>query len=800
MFRKLFLPLTILLMVQSFAQGQTSGYYAHNALAMTSPGAMKYGLYGFDNPALLSTLQAPDMYFTWTKYKGNWSDAHQYGLFIAIPNLGFSAVNQKLLNNSVTDYRLAFSGGSEAFGFGMGYGWSKGDVDTFSRSSMWNIGLLLRPNQFLSIGATVNLPRTGNREGIFEAAIRPLKTEVVSIFGDYVAKKDRVEGEGKWSAGITIEALPGVRLTGRYFDTKTITAGVQFELGNLGISEQSYFNKDSKYDHNSYGIRMGAYDRNVFTHIDEGKKILTLNMLQGVDYQKFKLFDSRHTLSELLRNIEAAKNDPQVGGIAINASGMHGNREILWEVREKLKDFKSTEKKVTIFIDRGGLNEYHFASVADKIVMDPTGGLTFEGYLLGKNYFKGTLEKLGLGFDEFRFFKYKSAMETFSRDKMSDADREQLQKIADDWYRLAQEDVVSSGRITKVQFDSLINTKLMVLPSEALSLGLVDKLVRWDSPDKMIEDNTTSAINASMLESNKLPKDNYWGAKPEIALIYALGACDMEDGIAARSLVRDVNRAVENSNVKAIVLRVDSPGGDAMASDYITAALQKAKGKKPVIVSQGRVAGSGGYWLSMYADTIVAAPSTITGSIGVIGGWIYNKGFKEMLGGSTDFVKKGDHAEVGFGFAIPLLGVSVPDRALTTEERAKVESSIRSMYKEFVGKVAEGRKKSFEYIHSIGEGRVWSGYDGLKIGLVDVLGGLETAINIAKTKSGLKNGEYNLVEYPDSKMIDFGMFMPKIISTSIETDPVLKNLKYRLQYNGQALYIVPFDFAMDTND
>jgi protease-4 len=572
---------------------------------------------------------------------------------------------------------------------------------------------------------------------------------------------------------------------------------MQFELGTTGISSQTFLNDKQEYGYQTYGIRVGAYDRTIMTRFQKDKALYAVNMGTGLDYTRFKLFDERTTLFELLNNIEAAKDDQRVSGIVINGSILNGNPELYWEVREKLKDFKKSGKKVTVYLERADLADYHFASVADRIVMDPLGQVEMSGYLMGRGFLKGTLEKLGIGFDEFRFFKYKSAMEPFSREKMSEADREQRQKIVDDWYALAKKDITEGRNFTGDKFDSLINQKVIMLSDECLAIGLVDTLARWSEFADTLK-KEKQFLSGKQLEANILPDDNRWGEKPTIAVIYALGACDMETGIAARHLVKDVKAAVDNDDVKAIVLRVDSPGGDALASDYIAAELKRAKGKKPVYVTQGFVAGSGGYWLSMYGDTIIGAPSTITGSIGVIGGWFYNKSFKEMLGASTDFVKRGDHADLGFGFVIPFIGFSIPDRAPSVEERAKVEFLIRDMYKYFVQKVADGRKKKFEDIEPIAQGRVWSGYDGLKLGLLDQLGGLETAIKMAEEKTHLQAGEYNIAEYPAQKLIDFNIFMPKLIGVnSITQDPTVEKLKYRIQNNGKPLYMVPLDFDIE---
>ncbi len=242
--------------------------------------------------------------------------------------------------------------------------------------------------------------------------------------------------------------------------------------------------------------------------------------------------------------------------------------------------------------------------------------------------------------------------------------------------------------------------------------------------------------------------------------------------------------------------RVDSPGGSALASDIVAEALTKCQKKKPVIVSQGAVAGSGGYWLSMYGDKIVASPFTITGSIGVIGLWLYNKDFKERLGLSTDFVKAGEHADLGFGFTYPFLG-QLPDRNLTESEKQKMEESIKSLYQEFVPKVARGRNKNTAEIEEIAQGRVWSGIRGKEIGLVDTVGGIETAIMIAKEKAHVPyNEDITIIELPKPQPIAPDLFQPKIIGTNEEYAEFIKYLQFLTEHNGQALLIMPLESFM----
>jgi protease-4 len=300
-------------------------------------------------------------------------------------------------------------------------------------------------------------------------------------------------------------------------------------------------------------------------------------------------------------------------------------------------------------------------------------------------------------------------------------------------------------------------------------------------------------VGAGKLARFELPHDDYWGEKPKIAVIYGLGVCAMDEGIKARSLEKVFDKVAGRKDIKAVVFRVDSPGGSALASDIVAEAMKRCKEKKPLIVSQGYVAGSGGYWISMDADTIVASPTTITGSIGVIGGWFYNTGLKQKLGMSTDLVKVGDHADLGYGISLPLIG-QLPDRNVTGDERAKFEDNMKHYYDVFVDKVAAGRHMDADDVREIAQGRVWSGSDGLANGLVDVLGGMETAIMIAKVKAGIAPDEdVDIVQLPEPGLFNPGMFTPKLFGVKQTRNEVVEHLMFRLEHNGEAMPLLPME-------
>lgn len=770
---------------------------------LSSAGAYRFGLYGFDNPANLTYAKNFDLYFLWKQNKSTQFSFEDFGIFTGVKNLGFGFVNQKLDElTTLKTYRISSSFGNKSLSLGVAYSWSNSNNEEIKVSNLWTLGSLIRPVKYISIGLVGFTDFKDNfYEGVVDFALRPFGNEKLALFSDFTYTNSNRNSYNKWSAGLVIEPLPGIQVTGRYFDTKYFNFGIQLSLGNFGIINSNKFDKDLKNQETIYGIRIGAYDRNIISKIIRAKNEYKIDLNGQIKYQKSQLFDNSKTLISIIRKLENIKNDPSINRVILNTSGIAASKIFLWEIREKLKELRNSGKEIYIYIDNANIDLYHFASVANKIVLDPMGTIILEGFVLGRNYYKGTLDKLGIGFEELRYFKYKSAAETFSRESMSEADREQRQALIDNLYNFIKNDISQDRTNLTIPFDTLINQYVLFTANEAKEIGLVDSIARWyeiSSPNSTEKGMFKLSIS-NKIETEELPEDNYWGEKPKIAVIYGLGACAMDEGITARKLVKDFDRVLKDNSIKAVVFRVDSPGGDALASDVIAETMKKLKKIKPLIVSQGYVAGSGGYWLSMYADTIVSMPTSITGSIGVIGSWFYNKGLKENFGVSTDLVKKGDHADLGFGFIIPLLNLSIPDRNLTQEEKSKFESMIKIMYKEFVNKVALGRGKTPKEIEDVAQGRVWSGIDAKNIGLVDVLGGLETAIEIARLKAGLNKNEFEIVEFPKPQLFDLSYLLPINIKTKqIEHDP-LSMLKFRIRNNGKAMLLMPLDTIEEEN-
>lgn len=782
-------------------------YHFRNEFLMTSPGAMGFGLYGYANPAILNYVTHPDITFAWSDNDMGFSDFSRWGVFVGLPNTGFAVHRFSLEGNTVTDYRLSTAFGNDRFASGLSVNWSGGDTDFFGRETTLTLGNLFRPSNYLSIGLMGTfLTDFDDYEGVLDLAVRPFGNERLAVFGDYALRKDMDVGDGMWSAGVAVEALPGVRFTGRYFDHEAFTFGVQLSLGRIGFSAQSGFDDSFSHSHNTYAVRVGAYDRNVIDdRLRDPAYFVELDLSKPMRYQRYRLFDNANSLRKTLDAIDAAAEDPRVSGLVINASGMSLNLAMLWEVRQQLETFRASGKQVIVFTDNASMNQYHLISVADHIVLDPQGSVMLPGYMMGSVYLNDLLQKFGIGVDEWRYHEYKSAFESLASNRMSDEDREQRQLLVDNMYKLAKQDITASRGISDEEYERLVNEVVFFAGADALEHGLVDTLGRWNGKDDIIEELTgqeADMMAMNMLRRYQLPRDDYWGRKPEVAVIYAVGPVDMDAGMRARSLAEDVKKARKDDNVKAIVFRVESPGGSPLASDVLAEQLLLAKEDKPVLISQGALAASGGYWLSMYGDTIVAAPNTITGSIGVIAGFFYDEGVKERVGYETDFVKQGDMAAMGFGVPVPLIGLPIMDKPFDEKEEALIRNMIGGTYETFVQEVAESRGMTYEETDAISRGRVWSGTDAKEIGLVDAIGGLQQTIDMALEASGIGvDGDYEIVEYPEPGLFGFSGLASRLLGieskSSIEEDPAVKHIMWRARNQGKPMLILPMEFMHD---
>lgn len=791
------------LQIAGFAQSFPT-YYERNLYLDGSAAAYRNGLLGYANPANLTMLEGFNFRYYWLSQQSqNAGSTTGWGVFTAVPGLGFGAIRNGADPYKTTTYRFSMADGNRSFSLGFAYEKVTGDKALLNQRNLYAFGLVMRPARSLSLGFTGNFATKGNgREGVAEIGIRPFLNNRLTLFGDAALQRGQSIGDANWSAGAAVELIEGLQISGRYFDSEAFTVGLNLSFGNAGVSAQTHYANSDTRIYNTNSISIGDFSGNLLQPFFRNKHYVSMEMKGRVDYLKYDLFDpGTQRFMEILQDIRDAQSDSRVSVIALNLSGMRVLPEHAWEIRQALLAAKTAGKKIVIFFDNAEMTNYHLASVADKVMMDPVGSLMLPGYLFGRTFLKGTLDKMGLGFDEWRFFKYKSAAEALSREEFSDADREQRQALADAFYETARAEICESRGLSTQQFDHLIDTHVYFMPEDALTQELVDTLCRWDDVGKVIQSLTGKNKLKLPMAMVKEADPNYgeWSEKPRIAVVYALGECAMDSGIRARWLDKVIRRIAKDPGIKALVLRVDSPGGDGMASDYVAEALRVCAEKKPVVISQGQVAASGGYWISMYGDTIVAAPTTITGSIGVIGGWIYDKGLSGKLGMTADHVQRGDHADMGFGVTLPLLGIRVPARNLNEQERERMEKVIKQMYAEFVEKVADGRGMTADAIDEIGQGRVWNGTAGKANGLVDEIGGLSLSIDIARKMAKIPDDRsYNLVEIPKSKgFINLDFLSPVSVKSELEQDVTIRFIKMMTERPGYPLpVLLPGDYPV----
>jgi len=755
--RTLIISIAILIFCINVSYSDNGGsHYYRNSFLMTPSSVFYDGLLGYSNPANLGMIRSAESRFYWSTDGSNAGSFNNWGSFVAAPHFGLGVQSLKSGEFRITDYRIGLGFGSQAHTFGIGYNWTTGDNDYFGREKILSLGSIERPFPFLSLSVVGHFSMESKwNEAVAELGIRPLGNSKLTVFADGAFEYGMKAADIPWSAGATFEIATGIDIIGRYFDEGAFTLGFSLNFGQSGIGGQSYYDKNQKNAGYSYFARSGANRPSLFPEkIQKDKKFLPIHIKGMVNYQNYVFFDNSLRFMDLLKAIQAAGDDDRIAALALNLSGMRIYPEMAWEIREELNKLKSLGKKIIIFFDTPYMTSYHLASVADKIVMDPEGAVVLTGFSSSRTYFKGSLEKLGLGFDEWRFMKYKSAAEALSRDSYSDADEEQAQDYVNDRYENMRAEVCNSRALTYDDFDRIINDEMFFLAENALAEGLVDTLARWSDRNRIMANllkQNVAPINSKSLLPISLV-DNEWGDKPRIAVVYALGVCAMDTGIRARWLEQTLLSLARNHSVAGVVLRVDSPGGDGIASDMVAEALKKCAQIKPVIISQGQMAASGGYWISMYGHRILAGPNTITGSIGVIGGWLYDNGIGNKLGITSDHVKQGEHADYNRGITIPFINQTIPARNLTETEREKVKNTILEIYDGFMQKVANGRNLPIDSVRQIAEGHYYSGVRGKELGLVDEIGGLMTAIKIAINSAGFENfDDIEIVEIPRYK-------------------------------------------------
>ena len=465
-------------------------------------------------------------------------------------------------------------------------------------------------------------------------------------------------------------------------------------------------------------------------------------------------------LDDILSAIKKAKENDDIKGIYLLAGTLDAQPASVEAIRNALVNFKESGKFIIAYGDNYEQLQYYLASTADKVLMNPQGSLDWHG-LAGMNmFYKDLMDKLGIEVQIFKVGTFKSAIEPFMLTSMSDANREQVAAYLGSIWQKFSDDVAASRNISKEALEKIADEGAMFKTGqELIAAGLVDSLIYKNDVRAYLnrymgldEDKKVSSYTAADMRGVKrnTPKDKSGNI---VAVYYAVGDIDGgasilptgDEGINSEKVIKDLRKLKDDDDVKAVVFRVNSPGGSAYGSEQIWYAISQLKEKKPVIVSMGDFAASGGYYISCNADTIVAEPTTLTGSIGIFGIVPNFESVAKKVGVTIDTEKTNDLADMGNTY-----------RPMTEYEKTLMQKMVEKGYDLFTTRCADGRGMTQEQIDAIGQGRVWTGAMALELGLVDVLGGLDDAIDIAVKKAGVEG--YTLKSYPEQEGGIFSMF------------------------------------------
>ncbi len=451
-------------------------------------------------------------------------------------------------------------------------------------------------------------------------------------------------------------------------------------------------------------------------------------------------------LNDLLSNIEKAKNDTNIVAIYLRGSSLTGGYASFAALRDALADFRAAGKPIVAFAENYSQGNYYLASVADKVYVGAHGSVAWQGIYANTMFFSRALDKLGIEMQVLKVGTFKSAVEPYMLTEMSDANRLQNEVMIGDLWEEVLADVSVSRNLTKEQLNALADQYMGIQDEETLmASGLVDSMIYTQSMEALVKGligsdfNLVTSSDVAAISENDVQT---LLATNKVAVLYAEG--DITDssgeGIVGTKMVKEINKLADDDNVKAVVLRVNSPGGSAAASENIWHALSLLKEKKPLVVSMGDYAASGGYYISCVADTILAEPHTLTGSIGIFGIVPNVSKLMDKIGVDFDGVGTNVHSD---------FDANMIYKGMNRQEHQMMQAMINRGYELFVRRCADGRGVSTNDIKKIAEGRVWSGKRAVELGLVDALGNTEDAIAIAARLAGLDN--YKVVEYPKKK-------------------------------------------------
>lgn len=658
---------------------------------------------------------------------------------------------------------------STAYEYSSGGEISKGVYFGLSYNSFtwkpYKLGLIMRPKRFLSLGLYSTFQKSPEiRGGI---GIRPFTDRITTFFD--ITYKDSIED---YSYGMGIEPLDGLLLSVSSGKDNEVKLGLELSLGHLKFSGNS--DKDIK-GNLSILFSNEKYPTLVIKRKKRWAELTLSGSYPEMEEKGFSGFFRQRIpkFYNLISKLKKIKERRDAEGLIIRLKDYSIGIAQKEELRNLLLDIKNSGKTLILYAPYLGLSDYYIASLVDYIILEPLGDVIIPGIWMAKIYFKDLLnKKLGIEVDAEHIGRYKSAVEPFTRREMSESDKEQSNQLLDDIYYSLVKDIAEAREIDKDNLQRLIDRKGFFNADDAKRLGLVDTLAYELELGEAVKKLTNKKISKTGIDrflKREEVKREWRKEKPKIALVIGEGGIvtgksgyDPTPIIGGKYIgsetISKIFQSLEgDKSIKAVVFRVNSPGGSALASEIIARALSKLNRKKPVIISMGNVAASGGYYVSCLAKKILADNFTITGSIGILGIKPVLKGLYDKLGISWDYLKRGEHADAFSNL-----------RHFTEKEKEIFKKELKWGYDKFVKRVAQGRDMKEAQVDSLGQGRIWSGKRAKEIGLVDEIGGVLKAIELAKKEAGLKEAEVVIFPRPGKEItlkIGGVSFLEKLLSS-----------------------------------
>ena len=706
-------------------------------------------------------------------------------------------------SNNIFRRKYLLAGGSRLFPnfyWGLSYSRFGSGNQLYKGKNLWKGGFIYRPNPIVSLGLVVDdifRPKFGDRhlERFYNPAIgfRPFGQRLTFSVDGFLRENESLT---KIKSQFRIEALPkgGLTLVAAYRNDGFISLGLAYSIGQSQMAASGNMHKGDFRGGTIYYNQGPVVTSGAGTMSKSIGKI-TLDGSITEEVRGHSFFGQRQrSLLGVLQNIRKASQDKNITALYLDIQRCSLGFAAAQEIRAAIKEFKGTGKKAIAYLDEAGNLGYYMAAAADNIYLAPSGYLEFRGLSAEMIYLKGTMDKLGLQAEFIGIGQYKTAPEMFTRSTISSAESVQMNAMLDDFYGQFVSDIAKDRGFSEDGLKALIDEGPFS-PEMALSKGLVMELAAEDeiedNPDKYFGEKYP--FHELSEEYNKTGVSNYWGDPAKIAIVYATGEITGQRSqdrpfwgrtMGEKTVADALRRVRKDPEIKAVVLRINSPGGEVMATDDIYRELEKIKSKKPLIISIGNVGASGGYYLACIGDEVFMMPGTVTGSIGIFTGKLVARGLYEKIGANKVVLNRGRHASIRSDW-LPL----------SDDEVQLVSEQIREFYDDFVAKVARWRRLSIAHVDSIGQGRVWSGQEALKIGLGTNRGGIMEAIDLARDRALIRHGQpvkYEITPpYGFALGLNYGPFnneLASILSEKLTDAGLVGALResayyYRLPYN-----------------